>query len=114
MKGYLWEIYFRIKALEIYSIMNKKDIYGILDQLYWDIKVNRDDIYNYLTNKKALDDETKKRFFIRLLTGLDWYTIISLLDKNHLREALSDSVINILFPKSLRTRYLFARRLLFR
>lgn len=94
--------------------MNKEEVLRIIENLYWDIQVDVELIYKFLINKSELNSQIKRKFYLRLLKGVDWYTIISLLSTVQLQEALSDNYINALFPRNLKDRYLFARRLLFK
>lgn len=43
----------------------------------------------------------------------DWYTLLALIPRlERLQDALSDSVIKKIFPKSLKEKYIYARRVL--
>jgi len=51
--------------------------------------------------------------FRRLLTTYDWYTLLAMIPPDRLPEALSDAVLDRLYPKSLKERYRYARRILY-
>lgn len=59
-------------------------------------------------------DIDKISFYCRLLTTYDWYTLLKLVPDKKYKEILSDSVIGRLYPKKLRSRFLYAREVLSR
>jgi hypothetical protein len=61
-----------------------------------------------------LNPTRRKLIFCRLLSTYDWYTLIKLIPKKLLREALTDDVLGRLYPKELKEKYKYAREILFK
>ena len=50
----------------------------------------------------------------RLLTSCDWYTLIKLIPLEKINEILSDLIIEGIYPKDIKRKYLYARKYLSR
>jgi hypothetical protein len=87
----------------------------ILSRLFWDVDTNQMDFSNLLEKKlQSIDDIQSQQFFIRLLTSCDWYTLLKLMPPATLRMILTDTVLDKLFPKDLKQKYIYARKILSR
>jgi hypothetical protein len=87
----------------------------ILSRLFWDVEINQIDVVNLLEQKlQSIDDIQSQQFFIRLLTSCDWYTLLKLMTPATLRMILTDPLLDKLFPKDLRQKYIYARKVLSR
>jgi hypothetical protein len=87
----------------------------ILSRLFWDVRMNRTDIEQLLEEKiRVIEDVPSQQFFCRLLTSCDWYTLLKLIPSGKLKVILSDKVLDKLYPKDLKTKYVYARNLLSR
>ena len=87
----------------------------ILFRLFWDVDTSNMDMASLLEEKlENVDDIQSQQFFIRLLTSCDWYTLLKLMPPATLRIILSDSVLDKLFPKNLKQKYIYARKVLSR
>jgi hypothetical protein len=87
----------------------------ILSRLFWDVEINQIDVANLLEQKlQSIDDIQSQQFFIRLLTSCDWYTLLKLMTPATLRMILTDPLLDKLFPKDLRQKYIYARKVLSR
>lgn len=85
----------------------------ILSRLFWDVETNQIDVANLLEQKlQSIGDIHSQQFFIRLLTSCDWYTLLKLMPPATLRKILTDPVLDKLFPKDLREKYIYARKVL--
>ena len=60
---------------------------------------------------QTIDEVQSQQFFSRLLTSCDWYTLRKLIPVAKLKVILSDEVLNRLFPKDLKNKYIYARKL---
>jgi len=95
--------------------MTPKEKKKLLLNAFWDRNVDENQLYNLITGKiKTIPLLDKKLIFARLLSTYDWYTLIKLLPKNQLKESLSDDVLEKLYPKELKEKYKYARKILFR
>jgi hypothetical protein len=87
----------------------------ILSRLFWDVEKNQMDLEKLLEEKiETIEDLQSQQFFCRLLTSCDWYTLLKLIPSGKLEFVLSDAVIDRLFPKDLKNKYIYARNLLSR
>ncbi|MBW6487232.1 MAG: hypothetical protein K0B01_13900 [Syntrophobacterales bacterium] len=85
-----------------------------LKAAYWDVDVSAEQIRRLLAgdidHAAGID---RIHLYRRLLMTYDWYTLLALIPPEHLQEALSDAVLELLYPASLKERYLYARNVLF-
>jgi hypothetical protein len=87
----------------------------IISRLFWDMKIKPFDADKLLAEKfEAIDDGQSQRFFVRLLTSCDWYTLLKLIPADQLALVLSDRIIDNLFPQDLKRKYIYARTVLSR
>ena len=94
--------------------LSETDIKKKLKAAFWDITATEDELYDLLRNKRdTVFSVDKTNLFTRLLNTYDWYVILGIIPFSELSLALNDKVLNKLWPKNLRKRYLYARRILF-
>lgn len=84
-----------------------------LRKLYWDTDIDPEQLFRLLSGEiKKIGHIDQDNLFRRLLMTYDWYTLLALIPRERLQDALSDSVIKKIFPKSLKEKYIYARRVL--
>ena len=84
-----------------------------LSLAFWDLKVNPDLLLNLLDGDiREAEGIEKKDLYRRLLGTYDWYTLLKIVPREKLSQMLDDSVLDGLFPKDLKEKYLYARKLL--
>ncbi len=94
------------------SIDDKKQLLG---KAFWDREIDPDLLYAFIHGKTdSIPLMFPKSIYLRLLSTYDWYTLLSLLPMETLEKAMSDEVLDSLFPRTLRRKYRFARQLLFK
>jgi hypothetical protein len=79
-------------------------------------KINWDYTYTVAEQEQLLASENlsdKKHIYVKLLQGVRWYTLISILTEKELKEAMSLEVMRAVFPQPLREKYLYVRKSLF-
>ena len=87
----------------------------LLSEAFWDKNIDTARLYDLLTGRTEQAQEIdKKSVFSRLLSTYDWFTLMKLIPEDLLQEALSDEVISRLYPKQLRDKYAYARKILFK
>lgn len=87
----------------------------ILSRIYWDTKVNPEDLLSLIDkNIDEIKDINELNFFSRLLSSCDWYTLLKLLSPEKIKLILNDKIINRLYPKDLKRRFIYARDVLSR
>jgi hypothetical protein len=95
--------------------LSKKEKEKILSRLFWDRKTNHTDLDKFLDEKlDTIYDIDSQAFIARLLTSCNWYTLLKLLPPPKLSMLLIDSVLDRLFPKDLKEKYIYARDVLSR
>jgi hypothetical protein len=95
--------------------LSKEKKEELLSKLYWDRDVKTDHLYHLLYDEVGETGNIEKiNLYCRLLTTYDWYTVMKLLPVTKIKKALSDEVINRLYPKDLKDRFLYARDVLFK
>jgi hypothetical protein len=87
----------------------------ILSRIYWDMKIDPDDLVSFLDKKvDEIQDIDEINFFCRLLSSCDWYTLLKLLSPDKINNILNDKIINRLYPKDLKIKFIYARDVLSR
>ena len=87
----------------------------MLSRLFWDIDINQVNLLEMLDEKfKTIEDIQSQQFFSRLLTSCDWYSLLKLIPSGKLNLILNDPILNRLYPKDLRDKYIYARNVLSR
>lgn len=85
----------------------------LLYKLFWDKKIDLEYVLELLRGAPERSPGDKTNLYLRLLTTYDWYTLLKLLDPDSLKnEVLSESVVELLFPKELAKKYQYARKVL--
>jgi len=87
----------------------------ILSRLFWDVDKHYVD-YNELLDEKFrnIENDDGQKFFTRILTSCDWYTLLKLIPLSKVKVILSDPILNRLYPKELKDRYIYAKSVLSR
>ena len=85
----------------------------LLVKAFWDKNVDIEYILNLLEGGAESVPGDRINLYHRLLTTYDWYTLLKLIPIDRLKnEALSEAVLNHLFPDELRKKYKYAQRIL--
>ena len=87
----------------------------ILSRIFWDVDtepVNAEALIE--KNLKSIEKIHSQQFFRRLLISCDWYTLLKLIGTEKLANILTDPVIDGIFPRDLKTKYEYARDILYR
>ena len=96
--------------MEPFSTEIKKKM---LSRVFWDLDINAELLLQLLNNEiDGIEGIDKSTLYRRLLTTYDWYTLLKIAPKNKLQQMLDDSVLNRLFPKDLKEKFLYARSIL--
>ena len=90
------------------------DITAKLMGIFWDADVHPDRLLRLLNGDiEKVGHIDRADLFRCLLATYDWYTLLAMIPPDRLHEALSDAVLDRLYPKSLKERYRYARRILY-
>jgi hypothetical protein len=95
--------------------LTKSEKENILTRLFWDIKLNQIDADKFIEEKiQSIEYSQSQQFFSKVLASCDWYTLLKLLPPAKLHLVLSDPILDRLFPKDLKQKYIYARETLSR
>ncbi|HHE04496.1 MAG TPA: hypothetical protein ENL19_00375 [candidate division WOR-3 bacterium] len=90
--------------------INKKQM---LRKLFWDRNIDTGYMLSLLEGKPELIPGDKIDLYRRFLNSCDWYTLLNLFSVDILKdEILDEKVISRLFPKELREKYRYAKKIL--
>jgi hypothetical protein len=95
--------------------LTKAEKQAIVSRCFWDEEVDSDVLIRILN--RASDTPASKleiKFYRRLLSSTDWYTLLKLVPQKKLEQVLSEDVIDRLYPPDLKDRYRYARQVLHR
>jgi hypothetical protein len=91
--------------------MDKQQRYKVLQSIMWDYSVSVSDLDELLEGKiNKAGHYTIDKFFIKMLIGLPWHTIIQVLPVERVKEMLTDEIIGALWPKSVQNQYKYVRQ----
>lgn len=91
--------------------MDKQQRHKVLKSVMWDYSISSNDMEKLLDGKiDKAGHYTREKLFVKMLTGLPWYTIIQLLPVENVKELLTDEVIAVLWPKSVQKQYKYVRK----
>jgi hypothetical protein len=86
----------------------------LLKAVYWDADVSPAQLNRLLRGDiDRIGHIDRINLYRRLLMTYDWYTLLALIPPDRLAEALSEQVLDRLYPESLKERYRYARSVLF-
>ena len=93
--------------------LSKKEKHKLLSRLYWDMDVKTNDLLRLLNEETSeIGHIDKSNFYCRLLKTYDWYMLLKLIPLKKFEEILSDPVLNRLYPREMKQRFLYARKVL--
>lgn len=77
----------------------------------WDYPITTSDMEKLLDGKiDKAGHYTREMLFAKILIGLPWYTIIQLFPVENIKEMLTDEIIKVLWPESVRKQYNYVRK----
>jgi len=92
--------------------MSDPDTILFFKTLIWEYKITDEEVREIIESGEC-KGITRKNLLGRALKSRRWYEIKRILPPELLREALSDDVLNTLYPKSLFRNYNHVRKLLY-
>ena len=95
--------------------LTKSEKEKILIRLFWDIKPDGIKLGDLIEgNTDNLNSVEEQNIYRRLLMSCDWYTLLKVLPHSKIRAILKSPIVEDLFPKDLRERFIYARDVLSR
>lgn len=93
--------------------LSEPEIKKMLARLYWDVKVQPDELYALLKGEiERIGHVDNLNLYHRMLTTFDWYTILRIVPSDKLGDLLSDPVLDKIRFKDLKEKFLYAREIL--
>ena len=92
--------------------LSEPEIKDLLSRLYWDVKVQPDQLYGLLKGKiDRIGHVDILNLYYRMLMTYDWYTILKIVPADKLGELLSEAVLDKIRFKDLKEKFLYARQI---
>ncbi len=92
--------------------LSELEIKKLLLRLYWDVKVQPDQLYGLLNGKiERIGHVDIQNLYYRMLMTYDWYTILRIVPNDKLGDLLSDPVLDRIRFRDLKEKYLYARQI---
>ena len=92
---------------------HNSEIKSLLSKLFWDQRVSPDELLQLFTGKiDKIGSIDRSKIYYRILRSYDWYTILKIVPHKNLKAMLSNDVLNRIYPKDLKEKYLYARSVL--
>ncbi len=92
--------------------LSEPEIKNMLSRLYWDVKVQPDQLYGLLKGKiERVGHVDILNLYYRMLTTYDWYTILRIVPTDKLGDLLSDPVLDRIRFRGLKEKFLYARQI---
>ena len=93
--------------------LSEPEIKNMLSRLYWDVKVQPDQLHELLKSKiERIGHVDILNLYYRMLMTYDWYTILKIVPADKLGELLSDAVLDKIRFKDLKEKFLYARQII--
>lgn len=92
---------------------SKDEILKCLDLVRWDVPYSAEMLYSLLVGEiNEINGFTRQNLYTKIVNSFNWHKVRKIIPSERLSEALSDQVIQGLFPRSLRDKYRNVRVLL--
>ena len=88
------------------------EIKNELKRIMWDYSVEEDTLWAIFEGKSATFSLNKNKLYARLLLSTPWYRLLGFLGISGLKEILTDDVINSIWIKDIREKFIYAQRTL--
>lgn len=77
----------------------------------WDYDISIDELERLINGHSSKAGHyTLETLFIKMASGLPWFTIVEILGAEKINELLTDDVIQKIWPKSVRNKYSYVRK----
>ena len=82
-----------------------------LKSIMWDYNITLEQIGMLIDGKaERAGHYTLETLFIKMVSGLPWFSIVDIFGPEKLKELLTDDVIGKIWPKSVREKYYYVRK----
>jgi hypothetical protein len=83
-----------------------------LKRIVWDYVIDEKTLYDIFEGKVSTFSFNKEKLYSRLLLSTQWYRLLDCLGPGGLKEILTDEVINCIWIKDVREKFIYARNVL--
>jgi hypothetical protein len=91
------------------------EIKKLLSKAFWDLDISPDKLLMLLKDEiEDIDGFSKINLYRRLLTTFDWYTLLKLAPLKKITKMLEYTVLDQIYPKDLKEKFIYARKVLSR
>ena len=97
-----------------YTIVMKitPELKAELKRVMWDYSIDEDTLGAIWEGRSVTFSLNKNKLRSRLLLSTPWYRLLDCLDISGLKEILTDEVINSLWIKDIREKFIYAQKIL--
>lgn len=89
------------------------DLSEFLKPVLWSYNISPEELVGYLQKKEFIHPLiSREEIYREILKSYSWYSILKNVDSSILKDMLDDKILDKLFPKSLISRYKYARQFL--
>ena len=83
-----------------------------LNRIVWDYSVDEQTLSDIFEGKASMFSLTQEKLYARLLVSTSWYRLMDCLGIPGLKEILTDKVINSIWIKDIREKFIYAKNTL--
>ena len=81
-------------------------------RIMWDYSINEETLWAIWEGKSVTFSLNQNKLYSRLLLSTPWYRLLDCLGINGLKEILTNEVINSLWIKDIREKFIYAKKAL--
>ena len=84
-----------------------------LKRIIWDYSIDENVVWDIFEGKISTFSLNKEKLYARLLLSTPWYRLLDCLGIEGIKEILTDQVINLIWIKDIRERFIYVRKVLY-
>ena len=88
------------------------EIKSELNRVVWDYAIDENTLQDIFEGKTTTFSLNKEKLYSRLLLSTPWYRLLDCLGVNGLKEILTDEVVNSIWIKDVRAKFVYAQKAL--
>ncbi len=82
-----------------------------LKSIMWDYNISVKDMEMLIDGKiQKAGHYTYESLFIKMISGLPWFSVVAVFGPEKIKELLTDEVIRKIWPKSVQEKYVYVRK----
>ncbi len=88
------------------------DIKNELKRIVWDYAIDESTLYAIFEGKTSTFSLSREKLYSRLLLSTTWYRLLDCFGPYGLKKILTDEVINFIWIRDIREKYIYAKEVL--